>query len=59
MSREELLQTEAIGSACGWVAPMAKADRACIVYLRDVFKRCNIVPSKATRLEYDSVVRVA
>ena len=27
--------------------------------MRTVFKRYNIVPSKATRLEYDFVLRVA
>ena len=30
-----------------------------VAYLRTVFKRYNIVPSKATRLEYDFVLRVA
>lgn len=59
MSREELLQAEAVGSAHGWVTPMTKEDKAYIAYLRTVFKRYNIVPSKATRLEYDFVVRVA
>lgn len=59
MSREELLQAEADGSARGWVAPMTTEDKTYIAYLRTVFKRYNIVPSKATRLEYDFVVRVA
>ena len=59
MSREELLRAEAIGSEQGWVAPMTQEDREYFSYLRTVFKRYNIVPSKATRLEYDFVLRVA
>ena len=59
MSWEELLQFEAIGSEQGWVAPLTQEDKAYFAYLRTVFKRYNIVPSKATRLEYDFVLRVA
>ena len=59
MSREELLRAETIGSEQGWVAPMTQEDREYFAYLRTVFKRYNIVPSKATRLEYDFVLRVA
>ncbi len=59
MSREELMQAEALGGEQGWVAPLAQQDRDYFLYLRSVFKRYNIVPSKATRLEYDFVVRVA
>ena len=59
MSREELLQAEAIGSEQGWVASMTQEDKEYFAYLRTVFKRYNIVPSKATRLEYDFVLRVA
>ena len=59
MSKEELLRAEAIGAEQGWVAPMTQEDRAYFAYLRTVFKRYNIIPSKATRLEYDFVVRVA
>ena len=59
MSREDLLRAEAIGSEQGWVAPMTQEDREYFAYLRTVFKRYNIVPSKATRLEYDFVLRVA
>ena len=59
MSREELLRAEAIGSEQGWVAPMTQEDKEYFAYLRTVFKRYNIVPSKATRLEYDFVLRVA
>ena len=59
MSREELLQAEAIGSEQGWVAPMSQEDKEYFAYLRTVFKRYNIVPSKATRLEYNFVLQVA
>ena len=59
MSREELLRAEAIGSEQGWIAPMTQEDKEYFAYLRKVFKRYNIVPSKATRLEYDFVIRVA
>lgn len=59
MSREELLQAEAVGGACGWVAPMTKKDKAYIACLCTVFERYSIAPSKATRLEQDFVVRLA
>ena len=58
MSREELLQFEAIGSEQGWVAPLTQEDKEYFAYLRTVFKRYNIVPSKATPMEYDFVTRV-
>lgn len=38
---------------------MTEEDRAFFAYFRSVFKRYNISPSKATRLEYDFVTRVA
>lgn len=59
MSRDELLKAESIGSEQGWVAPLTREDRKYFAYLRTVFKRYNITPSKATRLEYDFVTRVA
>ena len=59
MSREELLHIEEIGSEQGWVTPLTEEDKEHFAYLRTVFKRYNIVPSKATRLEYDFVVRTA
>ena len=59
MSREELLRAETIGSEQGWVTPLTQEDKEYFAYLRTVFKRYNIVPSKATRLEYDFVLRVA
>lgn len=38
---------------------LSQEDREYFAYLRKVFKRYNITPSKATRLEYDFVIRVA
>ncbi len=59
MNKEELLRAEAVGAENGWVAPLTQEDKEYFAYLRTVFKRYSIVPSKATRLEYDFVVRVA
>lgn len=59
MSRDELLRAESVGSEQGWVTPLTQEDKDYFAYLRTVFKRYNIVPSRATRLEYDFVVRVA
>lgn len=59
MSRDELLNAEAVGSEQGWVVPLTHEDREYFAYLRTVFKRYNLIPSKATRLEYDFVTRVA
>lgn len=42
-----------------WVAPMNQDDRDFFAYFCKVFERYNINPSKATRLEYDFVTRVA
>ena len=58
MNKEELLRAEAVGAENGWVAPLTQEDKEYFAYLRTVFKRYSIVPSKATRLEYDFVVRV-
>ena len=55
----ELAEIEAQGAENGWVAPMTEEDKAFFAYFRSVFKRYNISPSKATRLEYDFVMRVA
>ena len=59
MNKEELLRAEAVGAENGWVAPLTQEDKEYFAYLQTVFKRYSIVPSKATRLEYDFVVRVA
>lgn len=56
---EYLRQVEEHASETGWVAPLTREDKEYFAYLRKVFKRYNIVPSKATRLEYDFVIRVA
>lgn len=56
---EELEKIEAHGAENGWVAPMAEEDKAYFAYFRSVFKRYNISPAKATRLEYNFVTQVA
>ena len=48
-----------LGAVSGYVAPMNGEDREFIAYFRSAFKRYNISPSKATRLEYDFVTCVA
>ena len=55
----ELEKIEAHGAENGWVAPMAEKDKAYFAYFRSVFKRYNISPSKAIRLEYNFVTQVA
>ena len=55
----ELAEIEAQGAENGWVAPMTEEDKEFFAYFRSVFKRYNISPSKATRLEYNFVTRVA
>ena len=55
----ELEKIEAHGAEIGWVAPMTEEDREFFAYFRSVFKRYNISPSKATRLEYEFVTKVA
>lgn len=59
LTKDMLLQYEEHGAEHGWVAPMTQDDREFFRYFRSVFKRYNIVPSKATKLEYDFVTRVA
>ena len=41
------------------VAPLDREGREFLAYFRSACKRYNIVPSKATKLEYDFVTRVA
>ena len=59
MNKNDVLKAEAEGASLGWVAPLTAEDREYFAYLRSVFKRYNITPSHATRLEYDFVTRVA
>ena len=42
-----------------WVTPLNDEDREYFAYFRTVCKRYNIDPSRANRLEYDFVTRVA
>ena len=55
---EYLRQVERHADETGWVAPLTQEDKDHFAYLRKVFKRYNIAPSKATPTEYDFVVRV-
>ena len=55
---DEPKKIEAHGAENGWVAPMTEEDREFFAYFRSVFKRYNISPPKATRLEYDFVTKV-
>lgn len=55
----ELEKIEAHGAKNSWVTPMTEEDKEFFAYFRSVFKRYNISPSKATRLEYDFVTQVA
>lgn len=59
MNHEELLRVEQRSAEQGWVAPMTQDDRDFFIHFRSVFKRSNISPSAATRLEYDFVTKVA
>ena len=59
MNKNDVLKAEAEGASLGWVAPLTVEDREYFAYLRSVFKRYSITPSRATRLEYDFVTRVA
>lgn len=61
MDKQEILylqQMEQYGAENGWVAPLTREDSEYLVHFRAVCKRYNIIPSKATRLEYDFVTRV-
>lgn len=54
-----LQQMEQIGTEAGWVGPITREDSEYLIHFKAVCKRYNIVPSKATRLEYDFVTKVA
>ena len=45
---EYLRQVERHADETGWVAPLTQEDKDHFAYLRKVFKRYNIAPSKAT-----------
>ena len=57
--RKQYLQNiEAHGTENGWVSPLTEEDKEFFRYFRMVCKRYNIVPSKATQMEYDFVTKV-
>ena len=57
--KQYLSEMEAHGTENGWVQPLTEDDKEFFAYFRSVCKRYNITPSKATRMEYDFVTRVA
>ena len=57
--KQYLIEMEAHGAENGWVSPLTDEDKDYFAYFRSVCKRYNITPSKATRMEYDFVTRVA
>lgn len=59
MGKKDLLKIKTTGSKQGRVAPLTHEDKPYFAYLRKVFKRLDIVPSKAARLEYDFVICAA
>lgn len=54
-----LEEIEEHGTENGWVQPLSQEEKDYFAYLQGVFRRYNIIPSKATRLEYDFVLQVA
>ena len=62
MDKERMAELEKIEAQLaenGWVTPMTEEYKEFFAYFRSVFKRYNISPSKATRLEYDFVTQIA
>ena len=58
--RKQYLQNiETHGMENGWVSPLTEEDKEFFRYFRMVCRRYNIVPSKATQMEYDFVTKVA
>jgi hypothetical protein len=57
--KEYLLKIEEQGAEMGWVAPLSREDKEYLAYLQSVCKRYNIALSKANRIEFDFVTRVA
>ena len=56
---EYLRRIEDHAAQTGWVAPLTQEDKDYLAYLRGACKRYNIALSKATRMEFDFVTRVA
>lgn len=56
---EYLTEIEEHGAENGWVQLLSQQEKDYFAYLRGVFRRYNIVPSRATKLEYNFVLQVA
>ena len=57
--KQYLSEMETHGAENGWVSPLTEEDKEFFANFRSVCKRYNITPSRATRMEYDFVTRVA
>lgn len=57
--QQYLKEIAAHAETYGWVAPLTAEDIKYFGHLRSVFARYNINPSKATKAEYDFVLRTA
>lgn len=56
---DDLRQIEEHAAETGWVAPLSREDKQYLAHLQSVCKRYNITLSRATRMEFDFVTRVA
>ncbi len=57
--KKRLIEIEEHGDLNGWVAPLTEEDIAHFVYLRSVFKRLGVNPSRATEEEYEAILALA
>ena len=58
LSKEQIVAYEENGAENGWTKPMTQEDRAFFRLFRDVFKRYNIEPAKASEMEYEFITQV-
>ena len=56
LTPQEIIEIEEHADLHGWVAPFTQEDHDSFVHFFSVFKRYNIVPSKATKLEFEFVI---
>ena len=58
--RKRYLQNiETRGAENGWVSPLTEKDKEFFRCFRMMCRRYNIIPYKATQMEYDFVTKVA
>lgn len=58
LTPEQLQYYEDIGSKYGWVAPLTEEDHEYIVFMRTAFRQRGFEPGKATKQEYEDMLRV-